>query len=602
MKAIALVIGRAGKMCWTKVLQPTGRVVTKMAEGLWNCACFTFHFSNLLNPFISAWAAVQFYQTFMSRVSQGLVSLPFLWSCIAFGSISLIIGAQALQQHVEFLDRRALIYFGLHSSNTFARSIHWLMGAVSVICSIMENAGIFLYSHLDLGLCHAAIFIVGKVLFVGKAGCRLVGRVLRVFRSSLSAILNCIHFVISLVTTSLWSICKAAFSTFESVVRRGWSTLLRAIIGVWTNPIASLLASIGLLIVTYLDYSGHIDISRFVFSAFGVSRGWLHEVILASPAAVKGAIASLATHAANSLQKLFTILPNSAQFKQFYSEAFSQILSSAQNYSNLWQAFISVQSVKQHFQSISEFHCFARKSFFLLTSSSHIVVFAAFAIAASAIHLCVSATVSVWFSAPLQDKRFIFATFGRGAVKLVLLPVVGLSLVSLSISDVYVSIFKFAAAPFAILYALGSLTHFYWAVIDFQSIFSQRISEPRQVAPPQRRHGRRNPVEEEVQPANNMQAIETVEHRARRLLNNLASPKKRFIEQDCPICFETMQLEEDGSSKNSNSASKAIYLPCGHGLHESCCVDVVKLGLIDSQCPMCRTPLFSQDVGRQLFL
>jgi hypothetical protein len=99
-----------------------------------------------------------------------------------------------------------------------------------------------------------------------------------------------------------------------------------------------------------------------------------------------------------------------------------------------------------------------------------------------------------------------------------------------------------------------------------------------------------------------MQAIETVEHRARRLLNNLASPKKRFIEQDCPICFETMQLEEDGSSKNSNSASKAIYLPCGHGLHESCCVDVVKLGLIDSQCPMCRTPLFSQDVGRQLFL
>ena len=154
---------------------------------------------------------------------------------------------------------------------------------------------------------------------------------------------------------------------------------------------------------------------------------------------------------------------------------------------------------------------FCAQELFFLTSSSHIVVFAAFAIAASAIHLCVSATVSVWFSAPLQDKRFIFATFGRGAVKLVLLPVVGLSLVSLSISDVYVSIFKFAAAPFAILYALGSLTHFHWAVIDFQSIFSQRISEPRQVAPPQRRHGRRNPVEEEVQPANNMQAIETVE-------------------------------------------------------------------------------------------
>jgi hypothetical protein len=171
--------------------------------------------------------------------------------------------------------------------------------------------------------------------------------------------------VISLVTTSLWSICKRAFSTFESVVRRGWSALSRAILGVWTNPIASLLASIGLLIVAYLDYSGHIDISRFVFSALGVSRGWLHEVILASPAAVKGAIASLATHAANSLQKLCIILPNSVQFKQFFSEAFSQFLSSARNYSNLWQAFISVQSVKHHFQSTSEFHCFSSMSFFL---------------------------------------------------------------------------------------------------------------------------------------------------------------------------------------------------------------------------------------------
>lgn len=261
---------------------------------------------------------------------------------------------------------------------------------------------------------------------------------------------------------------------------------------------------------------------------------------------------------------------------------------------------------------------------FFLTSSSHIVVFAAFATAASAIHLCVSATVSVWF--PLQNKRPIFATFGRGAVKLVLLPVVGLSLVSSSISDVYVSIFKFAAAPFAILYAFGSLAHFYWAVIEYQSIFSPRggrFSEPRQVVPPQRWHGRQNPVQEGVQPANNMQGIETVEHRARRLLNNMASPKKRFIEQDCPICFDTMQLEEDGNSQNppassrqskisscvrdnsaneSNSPSKAIYLPCGHGLHESCCVEVVKLGLIDAQCPMCRTPLFSRDVGRLLFL
>jgi hypothetical protein len=215
--------------------------------------------------------------------------------------------------------------------------------------------------------------------------------------------------------------------------------------------------------------------------------------------------------------------------------------------------------------------------------------------------------------------------FGRGAVKLFLLPVVGPSLVSSSVSDVYVSIFKFAAAPFAILYAFGSLAHFYWALIDVQSIFSPRggrFSEPRtrQVVPPQRWHGRQNHVQDEVQP-HNMPGIETVEHRARRLLNNMASPKKRIIEQDCPICVDIM--EEDSSSQNlpassrqgkisscvrdnsaneSNSPSKAIYLPCGHGLHESCCVEVVKMGLIDAQCPMCRTPLFSRDVGRQLFL
>ena len=243
--------------------------------------------------------------------------------------------------------------------------------------------------------------------------------------------------------------------------------------------------------------------------------------------------------------------------------------------------------------------------------TSHIVAFAAFATAASAIHLCVSATVSVWFSAPLQEKRPIIAMFGRGAVKFVLLPVVGLSLLSSSLSDVYVSVFKIAAAPFAISYALGSMTHFYWAVRDFQGIFSQqgsRFSEPQQVVPPQHHHSRQRP-------ANGVQGFESVEGRARHLLNNMASPMKRFVDQDCPICLDTMHQEEEASQKNSSASSrhgasgscaqpplKAVYLPCGHGLHEACCVEVVKLRLIDAQCPMCRTPLFSRDVGRQLFL
>ena len=361
---IASGIGRAEKWCWTNVLQPTGRAVQSMVQKLWNGVCFISHFSNFLNPGLSAWASFQFYQTLISRQSEGLVALPFLWSCIAFGSLSLILGAQALQQHVEFLNRRTLRYFGLHSSNKFARSIHWLMQAVIVSCSKTEKIGIFVYSHLDLGLCHAAIFIVAKSLFVAKQGWLVIGRCFRMIRSSLSAVLNCIHLLISLVTTSLWSVCKRAFAAFESVIRSSWSTLSRGIKGVWTNPVASLLASLGLLAVTYLNYSGQIDLSGFVFSALDVSRSGLHALINATPGAavVKNMMFSLAVHADHYLQKLYIILPNSAQFNSLYSETISQVLSIAQNSSNLWQAFLSVPTVKQHFQSACEFdlNCFAR--------------------------------------------------------------------------------------------------------------------------------------------------------------------------------------------------------------------------------------------------
>jgi hypothetical protein len=291
----------------------------------------------------------------------------------------------------------------------------------------------------------------------------------------------------------------------------------------------------------------------------------------------------------------------------------------------MWLAFLSVPTVNQHFQSTSRFCArFFPERFFFFNDVT--IVLAAFATATSAIHQCASAIVSVWFSIPLKERGPIVAIFGRGAVKFVLLPVIGLSLISSSISGVYVSVFAFAAAPFAIVYALGSLTHFYWAAIDFQSIFSTRgglVSEPLNVAPPQRRSGRQNSVQQEVQTANAMRNIETIEQRARRLLDTMPSPKKRFIEQNCPMCFDAMRSEDDGNEKNSSTNScqgnsvscvrnkstndshsplKAIYLPCGHGLHKSCCVEVVKLRLIDAQCPMCRTQLFWQSVERQLFL
>ena len=126
-------------------------------------------------PVLSAWAAVQFNKTFMSRCSEGLIALPFLWSCIAFGSISLVVGAQAVQQHADFFDRRTQRYFGLRGSNKLAQSCHLFVQAVRFICWMTEIVGIFVYSHLDLGLCHAVMFIVANALLACKQGCRLFG-------------------------------------------------------------------------------------------------------------------------------------------------------------------------------------------------------------------------------------------------------------------------------------------------------------------------------------------------------------------------------------------------------------------------------------------
>ena len=335
-----------------------------------------------------------------------------------------------------------------------------------------------------------------------------------------------------------------------------------------------------------------------------------------------------------------------------------------------------------------------------------------------------------------EEKATILAIFGRGAIKFALVPVVGLSLVSSSLSNVFAGFIKVAATPFAIVYTLGSMFYFCLLTSDFRTIFTppaaqQRLPRPQQRgvrSPPHSGRGEPRGAAGAVRaPANQAAQVvqETPEERAHRLLKTMILPKKRFDdERSCAFCLEDMEKEEEvinsvaashvvallgvqresaaavappsaderskkaggggggsntvhdhgnrtdygkskaeGASKegeedknnksnannkggwncsactflNDNEKSqecsvcgtkrasasdgnpaaavakveeeskrrtptKVTFLPCGHGFHSTCCVDLVKANFINAQCPICRAPLFNGGVGRNVFL
>jgi hypothetical protein len=275
---------------------------------------------------------------------------------------------------------------------------------------------------------------------------------------------------------------------------------------------------------------------------------------------------------------------------------FASALSAAEEYSNMWKEFIRVPSAECHFRS------------------------AWFATAAAVIHLCASMVVGLGFCVDPEEECHILATFGRGAVKLALVPVVGLSFVSLSLSHVFVGFIELAAIPFAILFVLGSLLHFLLVFFDYSIIFqcSGWI-------------GRRPIQLEEIEepaagPVPNIAVLQ--DDTVRRLLRTMAPPTKLFREAVCPMCFEewddppaetktstaaaaiTSSANQNSVGANCNqsggepqaAAQPIVFLPCGHCFHESCCIGLLKSAFNRTNCPSCRTPMFPTALGQRMFL
>jgi len=173
---------------------------------------------------------------------------------------------------------------------------------------------------------------------------------------------------------------------------------------------------------------------------------------------------------------------------------------------------------------------------------------------------------------------------------------------------------KFGATPFAIADAVGAICQLHFALDDYRRVLA-RPHRPVQEAQPQR------PVQE-ARPQQVPNFIpETPENSARHLMQTMVAPQKRFAEKECPICMDDFGDEsnqgEQAAAPGGGSASPALqhpasdsgsplnitFLPCGHGFHtEPCCLDWVKKNLLESICPICRSPLFQASLGRRVFL
>jgi hypothetical protein len=197
------------------------------------------------------------------------------------------------------------------------------------------------------------------------------------------------------------------------------------------------------------------------------------------------------------------------------------------------------------------------------------------------------------------------------------------------------------ATPFAIAFAVGAICQLHLALDDYRRVLARphrhvqeaQPQRPVQEAQPQRPVQEAQPQRpvQEAQPQRPVQEAqpqqvpnfipETPENSARCLMQTMVAPQKRFAEKECPICMDDFGDEssqgEQAAASGGGSASPALqhpasdsgsplnitFLPCGHGFHtEPCCLDWVKKNLLESICPICRSPLFQASLGRRVFL
>jgi hypothetical protein len=439
------------------------------------------------------------------------------------------------------------------------------------------------------------IFVSVNLLSAAQHAFHMTRQALGTITSALAVILKGIHCAISAITTSLWSLCKNIFASIETFAKSGCTTVWRGIVSIWTNPGLSLVSSISLLGVAYLNYCGQINLKGHAAAAVHHVQIGIEALNRLIPAAqfFNAAFTTLSARASHVLEKWQIVFPDRSQLQDVFASA----LSAAEGYSNMWKEFIRVPSAECHFRS------------------------AWFAAAAAAVHLCVSMVVEVFFCVEAEAKSHILATVGRGAVKLALVPVVGLSFVSLSLSHVFVGFIELIAIPFAILFVLGSLLHFWIVLYDYSFLFECSYRNNNTM--------RRGPVQFEApaaeQPVRNVAVPQ--DDTVRRLLRTMAPPTKLFRDTVCPMCLEEMHdapAEKQISAAAANTSTahqnsvgancnqsggepKAVaqpitFLPCGHCFHEACCIDLVKSAFNSTNCPTCRAPLFPTALGRRMFL
>ena len=240
------------------------------------------------------------------------------------------------------------------SNNMIAQSVQALMGGVTFGCSIVEMIGVFLYSHMDLGLVHAAVFLARILYTAAGTGYRTCRRVFGVIRSSIRSVLRFVSFVISFITTALWSVLKNLFLAMESVVMACWSTISLGILAIWMNPATSLVLSVIALIVVYLNYTRKIDIYGLVFSVVDASLGWgVAALNRINPVAavVKDKLAFVGSSLISFLQdNSAMILPRRQQLEGIVHNMNAAV----QVGFTMWHAFLTLPSAEDHFRSVCE--------------------------------------------------------------------------------------------------------------------------------------------------------------------------------------------------------------------------------------------------------
>lgn len=378
------LLKKSGEYLYLKLLIPTSNLTIECLKELINLLTQLIKsiVYPLFTPLMSLIASYEFGRTSLLHLnskSNIITTFIFLFASITTGAVSIVLLGRRVRTRGEWINRKGYVILG----NGFMK-----------VASVLENLGVFVYTHADCGVLDFVSYVYRKVYPVAR---RVVLSLSNYIRNFFSAVYDFIWLLVQNVSNGIWIASIYVAKGVKKALKVVFKTIKRTLIHVWRNPVLCLGFCGCLVAVAVWMKENHPE---FSFRFYALTKFHL----------VSGSFGS----------KIGTLLDWLRWFTQIIitqTSTFYTLLSTSSTFTTLSKTLSTLHTKAD---KLNFWRWFSNRTFAGITAMTHLTMS----------RLIRSASIGERmnnFNQRRDEKIGIVASFGRLNTKLIITPVIMLS-------------------------------------------------------------------------------------------------------------------------------------------------------------------------------